>query len=100
MLTLREIMCLLVVVSEELEAQLVFIFLTFNLTYKVTFISNIQEPHKLPQPVDKTLKTMAIEFAEYQVSVNVFLTTQSYVNIASISIVPRTIGGQVIVITN
>ncbi|KAF5802504.1 putative Zinc finger, Sec23/Sec24-type, sec23/Sec24, trunk domain, sec23/Sec24, helical [Helianthus annuus] len=53
-----------------------------------------KEPHKLLQPVDKTLKTMAIEFAEYQVSVDVFLTTQSYVDIASISIVPRTTGGQ------
>ncbi|MFS7977709.1 putative sec23/Sec24, trunk domain, von Willebrand factor A-like domain superfamily [Helianthus anomalus] len=49
-------------------------------------ISIFHEPHKLLQPVDKTLKTMAIEFAEYQVSVDVFLTTQSYVNIASISI--------------
>ncbi|XP_071721477.1 protein transport protein SEC24 C-like [Rutidosis leptorrhynchoides] len=54
-----------------------------------------KEPHKLLQPVDKTFKTMAIEFAEYQVSVDVFLTTQSYVDIASISIVPRTTGGQV-----
>ncbi|XP_071700690.1 protein transport protein SEC24 C-like [Rutidosis leptorrhynchoides] len=54
-----------------------------------------KEPHKLLQPVDKTLKTMAIEFAEYQVSVDVFLTTQSYVDIASISIIPRTTGGQV-----
>ncbi|GKB82510.1 transport protein Sec24-like protein, partial [Tanacetum coccineum] len=53
------------------------------------------EPHKLLQPADKTLKTMAIEFAEYQVSVDVFITTQSYVDIASISIIPRTTGGQV-----
>ncbi|KAL8208448.1 hypothetical protein R6Q57_007860 [Mikania cordata] len=53
-----------------------------------------KEPHKLLQPVDKTFKTMAIEFAEYQVSVDVFLTTQSYVDIASISIIPRTTGGQ------
>ncbi|MFS7953286.1 hypothetical protein Hanom_Chr07g00616751 [Helianthus anomalus] len=67
MLTLRDIMCLLVVVSEELEVELVFIFLTFNLTLKVTFTSNFQEPHKLTQPIDKTLKTMAIEFAEYHV---------------------------------
>ncbi|KAM0023970.1 hypothetical protein Hdeb2414_s0022g00610371 [Helianthus debilis subsp. tardiflorus] len=59
-------MCLLAVVSEELEAELVFIFLTFNLTFKVTFISNFQETQKLLQPVDKTRKTMAIEFAEYQ----------------------------------
>ncbi|CAM8985096.1 unnamed protein product [Rhodiola kirilowii] len=54
-----------------------------------------KEAHKLLQPADKTLKTMAIEFAEYQVCVDVFLTTQSYVDIASISVVPRTTGGQV-----
>ncbi|XP_076955406.1 protein transport protein SEC24 B-like [Bidens hawaiensis] len=54
-----------------------------------------KEPHKLLQPVDNTLKTMAIEFAEYQVSVDVFLTTQSYVDIASISVISRTTGGQV-----
>ncbi|KAJ0848020.1 hypothetical protein HanPSC8_Chr13g0552271 [Helianthus annuus] len=60
-------MCLLAVVSEELEAELVFIFLTFNLPLKVTLISNFQEPQKVLQPVDKTLKTMATEFAGYQV---------------------------------
>ncbi|GAA0144774.1 vesicle coat protein [Lithospermum erythrorhizon] len=54
-----------------------------------------KEANKLLQPVDKTLKAMAIEFAEYQVCVDVFLTTQSYVDIASISVVPRTTGGQV-----
>ncbi|KAL3504260.1 hypothetical protein ACH5RR_034101 [Cinchona calisaya] len=54
-----------------------------------------KEAHKLLQPVDKTLKTMAIEFAEYQVSVDLFITTQSYVDIASISVLPRTTGGQV-----
>ncbi|MFS8026897.1 hypothetical protein Hanom_Chr16g01492061 [Helianthus anomalus] len=27
---------------------------------------NLEEPQKLLQPVDKTLKTMAIEFSEYQ----------------------------------
>ncbi|GJX96264.1 transport protein Sec24-like protein, partial [Tanacetum coccineum] len=53
-----------------------------------------KEPHKLLQPADKTLKTMAIKFAEYQVSVDVFITTQSYVDIASISISPRTTRGQ------
>ncbi|XP_052621536.1 protein transport protein Sec24-like CEF [Lactuca sativa] len=57
--------------------------------------SGEKEPHKLLQPVDRTLKTMAIEFAEYQVSVDVFITTQSYVDIASVSVVPRTTGGQV-----
>ncbi|KAL5204376.1 hypothetical protein ABZP36_009247 [Zizania latifolia] len=54
-----------------------------------------KEPHKLLQPVDKTLKTMALEFAEYQVCVDVFLTTQSYVDVASISVVPNTTGGRV-----
>ncbi|ONM19368.1 Protein transport protein Sec24-like CEF [Zea mays] len=54
-----------------------------------------KEAHKLLQPVDNTLKTMALEFAEYQVCVDVFLTTQSYVDIASISVVPQTTGGRV-----
>ncbi|KAF8659540.1 hypothetical protein HU200_058290 [Digitaria exilis] len=54
-----------------------------------------KEAHKLLQPVDKTLKTMAQEFAEYQVCVDVFLSTQSYVDIASISVVPNTTGGRV-----
>ncbi|PHT46967.1 Protein transport protein-like, partial [Capsicum baccatum] len=54
-----------------------------------------KEANKLLQPADKNLKTMAIEFAEYQVCVDVFLTTQSYVDIASISVIPRTTGGQV-----
>ncbi|KAF8377055.1 hypothetical protein HHK36_030427 [Tetracentron sinense] len=54
-----------------------------------------KETHKLLQAADKTLKTMAIEFAEYQVCVDVFITTQTYVDIASISVVPRTTGGQV-----
>ncbi|MCE3050848.1 hypothetical protein HAX54_048287, partial [Datura stramonium] len=54
-----------------------------------------KEAHKLLQPADKTPKTMAIELAEYQVCVDVFLTTQSYVDIASISVLPRTTGGQV-----
>uniref|UniRef100_A0A1D1Z3K7 Protein transport protein Sec24-like At4g32640 n=1 Tax=Anthurium amnicola TaxID=1678845 RepID=A0A1D1Z3K7_9ARAE len=57
--------------------------------------SGDKEAHKLLQPMDKSLKTMAIEFAEYQVCVDVFLTTQTYVDIASISVVPRTTGGQV-----
>ncbi|KAJ4841124.1 hypothetical protein Tsubulata_003768 [Turnera subulata] len=54
-----------------------------------------KEAHKLLQPADKTLKEMAIEFAEYQVCVDVFITTQSYVDIASISVIPKTTGGQV-----
>ncbi|XP_075480744.1 protein transport protein SEC24 C-like isoform X2 [Primulina tabacum] len=54
-----------------------------------------KEAHKLFQPADKSLKTMAIEFAEYQVSVDLFVTTQTYVDITSLSVVPRTTGGQV-----
>ncbi|KAF4370869.1 hypothetical protein G4B88_012669 [Cannabis sativa] len=54
-----------------------------------------KEAHKLLQPVDKTFKTMAIEFAEYQVCVDVFITTHTYVDIASIAVIPRTTGGQV-----
>ncbi|KAL1541771.1 Protein transport protein Sec24B [Salvia divinorum] len=54
-----------------------------------------KEPHKLLQPVDKTLQTMATEFAEYQVCVDLFITTQTYVDVASLSVVPRTTGGQV-----
>ncbi|KAL6576227.1 Protein transport protein Sec24B [Orobanche hederae] len=38
---------------------------------------------------------MAIEFAEYQVCVDLFITTQSYVDIASLSVLPRNTGGQV-----
>lgn len=57
--------------------------------------SGEKESHKLLQPADKTLKTMAIEFAEYQVCVDLFITTQSYVDIASLSVIPRTTGGQV-----
>ncbi|KAK8620249.1 hypothetical protein V6N13_066730 [Hibiscus sabdariffa] len=54
-----------------------------------------KEPHKLLQPADKALKTLAIEFAEGQVCVDVFITTQTYVDIASISVIPGTTGGQV-----
>ncbi|XP_039120781.1 protein transport protein Sec24-like At4g32640 isoform X1 [Dioscorea cayenensis subsp. rotundata] len=57
--------------------------------------SGDKDVHKLLQPADKTFKTMAIEFAEFQVCVDIFLTTQSFVDIASISVVPRTTGGQV-----
>ncbi|CAN7022267.1 unnamed protein product [Brassica rapa subsp. trilocularis] len=54
-----------------------------------------KEAHKLLQPADKTLRTMAIEFAEYQVCVDLFITSQAYVDMASISDIPRTTGGQV-----
>ncbi|CAN8268324.1 unnamed protein product [Cochlearia groenlandica] len=54
-----------------------------------------KEAHKLLQPADKTLRTMAIEFAEYQVCVDIFISTQAYVDMASISDIPRTTGGQV-----
>ncbi|KAL6005839.1 Protein transport protein Sec24C [Asimina triloba] len=62
---------------------------------RTNVIAGEKETHKLLQPADKTLKTMAIEFAEAQVCVDIFLTTQSYIDIASISVVPRTTGGQV-----
>ncbi|XP_039028575.1 protein transport protein Sec24-like At4g32640 [Hibiscus syriacus] len=54
-----------------------------------------KEPHKLLQPADIALKTLAIEFAECQVCVDVFITTQAYVDIASIYVIPGTTGGQV-----
>ncbi|KAG4907429.1 hypothetical protein AAZX31_20G097600 [Glycine max] len=54
-----------------------------------------KEAHKLLQPADKAFKELAVEFAEYQVCVDVFVTTQTYVDIASISAIPRTTGGQV-----
>ncbi|KAL7250476.1 hypothetical protein ACSBR1_012480 [Camellia fascicularis] len=57
-----------------------------------------EEAHKFLQPADKILKTLAVELAEYQVCVDVFITTQSYVDIASISVIPRTTGGQVFII--
>lgn len=89
--------------------------------------------HKLLQPADKFLSTMAIELAKHQawflfylffylscsnsesevfsslnmllnlmlsqVCVDVFLTTQTYMDIASISVIPKTTGGQVCLIT-
>lgn len=57
--------------------------------------SGDKEAHKLLQPADMSYKTMAIELAEYQVCVDVFLTTQNYIDIASISVIARTTGGQV-----
>ncbi|XP_027367987.1 protein transport protein Sec24-like At4g32640 isoform X2 [Abrus precatorius] len=54
-----------------------------------------KEAHKLLQPADKVFKELAVEFAEYQVCVDVFVTTQTYVDIASMSVIPRTTGGQV-----
>ncbi|XP_043719729.1 protein transport protein Sec24-like At4g32640 isoform X2 [Telopea speciosissima] len=62
---------------------------------RVNVSAGEKEAHKLLQPADKILKTMAIEFAEYQVCVDVFITTQSYVDIASISVIPKTTGGQI-----
>ncbi|KAG6750608.1 hypothetical protein POTOM_045113 [Populus tomentosa] len=61
----------------------------------IFLFTGLQEAHKLLQPADKTMKEMAIEFAEYQVCVDVFITTQTYVDIASISVIPKTTGGQV-----
>ncbi|EXB73718.1 Protein transport protein Sec24-like protein [Morus notabilis] len=62
---------------------------------KANVAAGEKEAHKLLQPVDKTFKTMAIEFAEYQVCVDIFITAQTYVDVASISVIPRTTGGQV-----
>lgn len=121
------------------------LYATADYNHMIAGWSNIsfvgfQETHKLLQPADKTLKAMAIEFAEYQVKswvifyflivildlqkfwrryylifelsiiyvfffffgfnmfqvcVDVFITTQTYVDIASISVIPKTTGGQV-----
>ncbi|XP_004298636.1 PREDICTED: protein transport protein Sec24-like At4g32640 isoform X1 [Fragaria vesca subsp. vesca] len=54
-----------------------------------------KEAHKLLQPADKTLESMAMELAEYQVCVDIFITTQTYMDIASISVMPRITGGQI-----
>ncbi|XP_048440909.1 protein transport protein Sec24-like At4g32640 [Pyrus x bretschneideri] len=54
-----------------------------------------KEVHKLLQPADKILETMATELAEYQVCVDIFVTTQAYIDIASMSVIPRITGGQV-----
>ncbi|MCO5560069.1 hypothetical protein L7F22_013675 [Adiantum nelumboides] len=51
--------------------------------------------NKLLQPVDKTLKTLAVELAELQVCCDLFLTTQEYVDVASLAVVPGTTGGQI-----
>ncbi|XP_073136765.1 protein transport protein SEC24 B-like isoform X2 [Henckelia pumila] len=58
-------------------------------------VAGEKEAHKLLQPMDKIMKTMAIEFAEHQVCVDLFITSQTYVDIASLSVVSRTTGGQV-----
>ncbi|XP_078433802.1 protein transport protein SEC24 C-like [Wolffia australiana] len=57
--------------------------------------SSDKEAHKLLQPIDKSYKTMALEFAEQQVCVDAFITAQSYVDMASISVISATTGGQV-----
>ncbi|KAI5067109.1 hypothetical protein GOP47_0017637 [Adiantum capillus-veneris] len=51
--------------------------------------------NKLLQPIDKTLKTLAVELAELQVCCDLFLTTQEYVDVASLAVVPGTTGGQI-----
>ena len=80
----------------------------------------VQDQNKLWQPVDKTLKTLAVELAEFQVDwlsgdcpswlqiiiyqiyffdqvcCDLFITTQEYVDIASLAVVPATTGGQVL----
>ncbi|CAI5466189.1 unnamed protein product [Closterium sp. Yama58-4] len=49
---------------------------------------------KLLQPNDKQLRPMAEEMADFQVSVDVFLTAQGFADAASIAVVPRITGGQ------
>ncbi|GJP53569.1 hypothetical protein CLOM_g12724 [Closterium sp. NIES-68] len=49
---------------------------------------------KLLQPNDKQLRPMAEEMADFQVSVDVFLTTQGFADVASIAVIPRITGGQ------
>nr|KAJ0207773.1 hypothetical protein LSAT_V11C500280400 [Lactuca sativa] len=90
---------LLVFQSGKFTSCLLLVLLLFLLERLKEELISLQErryfePHRLLQPVDNTMKTMAIEFAEYQVSVDVFITTQSYVDIASISVIPKTTGGQ------
>ncbi|GBG63774.1 hypothetical protein CBR_g39318 [Chara braunii] len=54
-----------------------------------------KETHKLLLPADPTFKKLATEFAEFQVSVDLFLTSLAYVDVASLSVLPKTTGGQV-----
>ncbi|XP_024381127.1 protein transport protein SEC24 C [Physcomitrium patens] len=56
---------------------------------------NEKEAQKLLQPSDKILKTLALELAEFQVCVDLFLATQSFVDIASLAVLPRSTGGQI-----
>ncbi|CAI5521297.1 unnamed protein product [Closterium sp. Naga37s-1] len=49
---------------------------------------------KLLQPNDKQLRPMAEEMADFQVAVDVFLTTQGFADAASIAVIPRITGGQ------
>ncbi|KAG0560568.1 hypothetical protein M758_10G185600 [Ceratodon purpureus] len=56
---------------------------------------NEKEAQKLLQASDKVLRTMALELAEFQVCVDLFLTTQNYVDIASLAVIPRSTGGQI-----
>ncbi|CAI7926014.1 unnamed protein product [Closterium sp. NIES-53] len=49
---------------------------------------------KLLQPNDKQLRPMAEEMADFQVAVDVFLTSQGFTDVASIAVIPRITGGQ------
>ncbi|CAI5520886.1 unnamed protein product [Closterium sp. Naga37s-1] len=49
---------------------------------------------KLLQPNDKQLRPMAEEMADFQVAVDVFLTSQGFADAASIAVIPRITGGQ------
>ena len=43
----------------------------------LAFLFQYQEPHKLLQPMDKTLQNMATEFAEFQVTLNYLSRTKT-----------------------
>ncbi|KAJ4717142.1 Protein transport protein Sec24-like [Melia azedarach] len=59
------------------------------------FSSVEKDNHKLLKPEDKLLGEMAREFAENQVCVDIFIMAHTYVDIASISVISKTTGGQV-----
>ncbi|GBG78109.1 hypothetical protein CBR_g26046 [Chara braunii] len=54
-----------------------------------------KDAHKLLLPADPTFKKLAVEFAEFQVSVDLFITSQAYVDVASLAVLPKTTGGQI-----
>eukprot|EP00271_Cylindrocystis_brebissonii_P012807 TRINITY_DN3230_c0_g1_i1.p1 TRINITY_DN3230_c0_g1~~TRINITY_DN3230_c0_g1_i1.p1 ORF type:complete len:1229 (+),score=266.22 TRINITY_DN3230_c0_g1_i1:375-4061(+) len=53
-----------------------------------------KEAQKLLQAADRSVKAMATEFADFQVSVDIFLTCQGYIDVASLAVISKTTGGQ------